>query len=381
MKPLSGAEFAGRLPAPARPAALISSPRSSLAFGSGHRARSGSQCSTNPASLRAASSPILQFLNWGFQQLELAEVLRPRWTAEQLLSHRLGCRPVQLYLEPPPLSDEQAIRFRADVAARAHGMPLQYLIGSTEFYGREFLVGPGVFIPRPETEVLIDTVLKMERQRGGFAGIGGRAGTDLVSGPLHSLRETRERGRRFERPASPGPAAYGEASPLPLPLIVDVGTGSGAIAVTLAMECPGAQVQAIDKSPTALSFARRNAERHGCEISFMEGDLLAAVAPNSADLIVANLPYLNPADAPTWSRELHWEPWLALDGGQEGLSLIQKLMRQAASVLKQDGKLLLEIGAGQSRQIQQDAGASGFRADQIILDLAGLERVMVLWKN
>ncbi len=283
----------------------------------------------------------MTLLNSSAEILESSGIVRPRWTAEQLLSHRLGCRPVELYLEPPSVTSEQAVRFKADVAARAHGMPLQYLMGSAGFYGREFLVGPGLFIPRPETEVLIDVALGL-------------------------LRDTAALLRQ----------AQGERK-----IVVDVGTGSGAIAVTLALELPGIQVQAIDKSPTALSFARRNADRHGCLISFIQGDLLEPLAPNSADLIVANLPYLNPAQAPTWPRELHWEPWLALDGGLDGLSLIQKLMTQAASVLKQDGKLLLEIGAGQSRQIQPDADASRFRVDQVVSDLAGLERVMVLWKN
>jgi len=247
------------------------------------------------------------------------------------LSRRLGCRPVELYLEPPPIAAEQAVRFKADVAARAHSVPLQYLMGSASFYGREFLVGPGVFIPRPETEVLVDVTLRQ---------------------------------------------AQGQRD-----VVIDVGTGSGAVAITLALESPGIQVQAIDKSPTALSFARRNADRHGCSVSFLEGDLLEPCASNSAGMIVANLPYLNPQEAAAWPRELHWEPWLALDGDQEGMSLIQKLILQAGSVLKQDGRLLLEIGAGQVQQIQRYADAGGFRVSQVVSDLAGLERVMVLWKN
>ncbi|MBI3333377.1 MAG: peptide chain release factor N(5)-glutamine methyltransferase, partial [Candidatus Omnitrophica bacterium] len=164
--------------------------------------------------------------------LEGAQVHRPRWTAEQLLSRHLGCAPIGLHLEIPPVTDEEALSFQAGVAARAQGVPLQYLLGSAEFYGREFIVGPGVFCPRPETEVLVEAALSILQ--------------DHPSGAGPDQRLT----------------------------VADIGTGSGAIAITLALECSGVRVLAADRSSLALGFARRNAERLGAAVSFLQGDLL-----------------------------------------------------------------------------------------------------------
>ncbi len=265
------------------------------------------------------------------QLLEEAVVCRPRWTAEQLLSRRLGCRPIELYLEPPPFQEEQRVRFKADVAARANGMPLQYLLGSAEFYGREFFVGPGVFIPRPETEVLIDVAI------------------DLFA---H------------------------------LPFVVDVGTGSGAIAITLALELPGIRVLGVDLSKAALSFAERNRARHQAEVSFLYGELVTMFAMRSLDGIVANLPYLGSETIEGWPRELSWEPRLALDGGEKGLEPMKRLLDQAGRVLRPAGRLLLEMGAEQAKSVAALAQKRGFKVERVVRDLAGLNRVMVLtWKS
>ena len=268
--------------------------------------------------------------------LEKSGIHRPQWTAEQLLSHHLDCRPVELYLDSPEISSEQAIRFQADVAARANGVPLQYLQGSAGFYGREFLVGPGVFIPRPETEILVETVL-------GVIASDQRELSNLV--------------------------------------LADIGTGSGAIAVTLALESPGLRIYAIDQSPLALSFSRRNSARHGCSVSFLQGNCATPLSPGSVDLITANLPYLDPTEALLWPPELAWEPWLALDGGRGGTALIETLIQQAYPVLRPNGKLILEIGLGQLEQISSFAQSHLFRVKEVVKDLAGLERVVVLWRN
>lgn len=291
-------------------------------------------------SVGSAEAPMSrELLKAAVVTLEQAQVHRPRWTAEQLLSRHLGCAPVELHLETPPVTDEQALSFQAGVAARAQGVPLPYLLGSAEFYGREFIVGPGVFCPRPETEVLVEAALRCLRMNG--------ASKD-----------------------DPGLT------------VADIGTGSGAIAITLALECSGVRVLATDWSSLALGFARRNAERLDAAVSFLQGDLLESCSRGSADLITANLPYLNAADSGAWPRELHWEPWLALDGGEGGLSLIGRLIRQAGSVLKPGGRLLLEIGEGQAGPVGLAARQEGFLMERIVRDLAGLERVAVLrWKS
>ncbi len=269
----------------------------------------------------------MKLLRAATELLEKAGACRPRWTAEQLLAHRLNCKPIELYVESPPINSRQAIQFQTDVAARATGVPLQYLLGSTEFYGREFLVGPGVFIPRLETEILIEVVLEL-----------------------------------LPRQAT----------------VMDVGTGSGAIAVTLALERPRVRSVGIDRSSHALSSARRNADRHHAAVTFIQGDLLHSLSEETMDLIVANLPYLDPSRASDWPRELHWEPWAALDGGEAGLSLIQKLIGQSAFVLKPGGSLVLEIGAGQAALVSEFARTNGFKLDRVVPDLSGFDRVAVL---
>ncbi|MDO8729590.1 MAG: peptide chain release factor N(5)-glutamine methyltransferase, partial [Candidatus Omnitrophota bacterium] len=218
--------------------------------------------------------------------------------------------------------------------ARAGGVPLQYLLGTADFYGRRFAVGPGVFNPRPETEILVETVL------------------ELLRGQTHS---------GF--------------------CIADVGTGSGAIAVTLAKERPGLEVIAIEQSFVAMHFARRNAATAGCKIHFVRGNLLEGLGLESLDAIVANPPYLNPAQAVSWPRELAWEPWLALDGGQKGIEITAKLIRQAVRVLKPSGWMALEIGMDQADDVRKLAEQNGFRVERIIKDLTNLDRVAVLWKN
>lgn len=274
------------------------------------------------------ASPANGLIQEAVVQLESAGVHRPQWTAEQLLARRLGCLPVEVYALAHTVPEAAAILFQTDVAARAHGMPLQYVMGSALFYGREFSVGPGVFSTRPETEILVETAI------------------NILMG----------------RPAT----------------IIDVGTGSGAIAITLALECPEAKVIATDVSKVALKFARKNAQALGAQVEFLERDLLTGLAPESAELIVANLPYLNPAQAAAWPRELAWEPWLALDGGIQGLDLIGQLLAQAKSVLKPQGTLLLEIGADQPEQVQVLVNKAGMKVETTLKDLGESPRIVVV---
>jgi release factor glutamine methyltransferase len=201
--------------------------------------------------------------------LERVGVGNPRGVAEQLLAHRLGQPRTEMLLEPAPLTEETRTRFLADAALCAAGMPMQYVMGSACFYGREFAVGPGVLIPRPETEALVAAVLA----------------------------------RFDDRPRK----------------VLDVGTGSGAIAVTLALERPSWTVTGVERSQAALAFARRNASAHQAAVQWLRGDLLRGLPSESMDGIVANLPYLDSALSGDWPRELSWEPLLAQDGGPAGL--------------------------------------------------------------
>ncbi len=286
-----------------------------------------------------ASPPSLQLKRAFIQaadRLAQAKVHRPHWTAEQLLSHQLEVDPITLHLDPPVLTDLQRTRFLKCVAARASGVPLQYLLGKADFYGRTFDVGPGVFIPRPETEVLIEAALN-----------------------------------RFTPFREEGQGGGGLT-------LLDVGTGCGTIAVTLALERPEWKLFACDLSASALRFARRNAAALGASVQFLQGDLGCAVRAGAFDGIVANLPYLNPAQSDTWPVELAWEPRLALDGGQGGVAAIRRLLGNARALLKPGGALLLEIGEGHAELLEPAAAQLRFTLEPVIRDLAGLERVVVL---
>ncbi len=252
--------------------------------------------------------------------------------ASLLLMHVLDVDRAALLTHPErELTPEQTALFRALILQRAAGVPVPYLTGTRAFYDLEFAVTPDVLIPRPETEHLIESALQWAR------------------------------GRRDLR-------------------LVDVGTGSGAIAVTLAVHLPEAHVWAVDVSAAALDVARQNAIRHGVadRITLVRGDLLEPLiaADQPADLIAANLPYIASDELKTLPVAQH-EPWLALDGGADGLDLIRRLLVQAPRVLAQDGLLLVEIAAGQGARVRSLAETAFPSAPiRIIYDYAGHDRVV-----
>jgi release factor glutamine methyltransferase len=212
------------------------------------------------------------------------------------------------------------------------GEPVAYLTGTRAFYDRDLVVTPAVLIPRPETEHLVEAALAWAR----------------------GLAPERQRGLR----------------------IADVGTGSGAIAVTLAAHLPGAQVWAVDISAEALAVAAQNAARHGVtgHLILVEGDLLAQVPP--VDLIAANLPYVPRAKLAALPVTRH-EPWLALDGGPDGLDLIRRLLAQAPAVLAAGGLALLEIEAGQGPAVRALAEAAfPGAAVAVLTDWTGHDRLV-----
>ncbi|KAF1086005.1 Release factor glutamine methyltransferase [Sporotomaculum syntrophicum] len=247
--------------------------------------------------------------------LQAAKYLRdkgafsPRLDAEVLLAHVLGRDRVYLYREASLVLNADSERiYQALLERRACGEPVAYLTGHKEFMGLDFAVGPHVLIPRPETELLVEKALAI-----------------LATWP----------GQR---------------------LAVDVGTGSGAIAVSLANMAPaGTVVHAIDISPQALEIARANALRHGIEVVFHRGDLLAplqgVLAPGSVTVITANLPYIPSNAMAGLPRDVrNYEPALALDGGSDGLDVYRRLIPQAETWLSPGGQLLMEISPEQAEQ-------------------------------
>jgi len=236
---------------------------------------------------------------------------------------------LQRTLLPAENSQVEAI-----VSRRLLREPLQYILNSAYFYGREFYVDSSVLIPRPETELVVELVREILPVLPQCAG-----------------------GLRF----------------------ADVGTGSGSVAVTLACEIPGARILAIDSSKEALQVARINAARHsvGDRVHLLQGDLLTAVGSRYS-AIVANLPYIPTEDIQGLSPEVScFEPRSALDGGANGLGAITRLCSQAAQALDTNGWLVLEVGEGQADRVQQLLSQQHmWESLRSVPDLRGVSRVV-----
>ncbi len=258
-----------------------------------------------------------------------------RLEAELLLGHVLQMPRHQLLASSErTLTGYQEEVLGQLVGRRMDGEPLAYLIGRKEFYGLEFAVSPGVFIPRPETELLVKQALR-------YAG---------------------------KRVADEGEF-----------VIVEPGTGSGAISIALAKELSTARLYATDTCREPLRTANLNIMRHGVSgrVTLIQGSLLEPVQAQ-ADLIVANLPYVTSGDIPGLQREIQWEPREALDGGPDGLDVIRSLLCQAPDKLKENGTIILEIDPHQAGPLEKMARELFPRAATTILrDFSDLDRVFI----
>jgi release factor glutamine methyltransferase len=273
--------------------------------------------------------------------LRVAGVAEPRREAGTLLAHSLGRdRAFLLTHADEALTGARLADFRACVGRRAAGEPFQYIAGRQEFYGLEFEVGPGVLIPRPETELLVEEALRL-------------------------LKGTQA------------------------PLLCDVGTGSGCIAVTLLHERADARGFALDLSPAALAFAARNAARHGVaeRLRPLASDCFDALREGEHrgvrfDLVASNPPYIAESDLAGLQKEVRdHEPRAALTPGGDGLSVIRRLLTQAPEFLKPGGHLLVEIGFGQHGQVSALVERRVWTLLDIRLDLQGIPRTVVLRLN
>ncbi len=253
--------------------------------------------------------------------------------AEVLARHVLGWDRAQLITRgPEPAADDFDEAFEPLVVRREQREPVAMIVGHREFWNLDFEVTPDVLVPRPETELIVETAIDLARE----------------SGPW----------RR----------------------IVDVGTGSGCIGVALAREFNEASVIATDSSAAALAVAWRNAQRHGVQdrMTFVESNLLDEVE-RGADLIVSNPPYCRTVDAGTLQPEvIGYEPHSALFAGPDGLKVIRRLLDGAAAHLAGGGRLVVEFGFGQDAEIVRLARAAGWRVLDIRHDLQQIPRVIVL---
>ena len=254
--------------------------------------------------------------------------------AELLLMHVMGIDRAGLYVR---LDDDLPSKYRSTlsglIARRLTGEPSAYILGHREFYGLDFYVGPGVLIPRPETETLVDEAAAFIRR-------------NFPSGD---------------------------------PVIADIGTGSGAIAISLAHLFSRSTVYATDISAQALDIAVLNCIRHGVRVELLKGDLLAPL-PQPVDIIAANLPYVRDDEMDGLSEEIRGhEPRVALSGGTDGLDVIRRLITGAPAKLREGGAVLVEIAPSQANELVSWVGElDSWGGADIIDDCGGFSRVVKL---
>ena len=277
---------------------------------------------TQPDSVRT-------LLSWGRRELLEAGVDTAELDAQLLLAEALRSDRTSVLASLSELvGPEQRHAYRELVRRRASREPLAYITGRREFWGRTFLVGPGVLVPRPETELLVERALELSEGRAGAA--------------------------------------------------ADVGTGSGCIGITFALQRPRYEVYATDTSPAALDLARLNARGLGAaeRVAFLLGDLLAPL-PVPVDLVLANLPYVPSAEVDELEPEVRaWEPRGALDGGTDGLDLVRALLQQLPGRVTPDATCLLEIDPRQYAALVGEIASSFPRGTvRALRDLSGRIRV------
>ncbi len=283
-----------------------------------------------------AARTISGALNWATRLLKERGIETPRVNAELLLRKTLEIDHVQAYLySDRVLTQPQFTSYKSLINRRIKGEPVQYILGSREFWSLDLRVTPEVLIPRPETELLVEETLKL-------------------------FKDERKLILRF----------------------MEVGTGSGAIAIALAKELEGCFILAEDISWRAVLVAKENARIQGVSgnIRFLAGDLLSPLKEGRSlfDLILSNPPYVPSSQIGTLTREIaKFEPRIALDGGPDGLELFRNIVIRSGSFLKEGGWLMLEFGEGQGEAVAEMIRNTGFFAPPcIIKDHSGVDRVI-----
>jgi release factor glutamine methyltransferase len=274
-------------------------------------------------------------VSWAADDFRRRGIESPRFEAELLLAHALRIDRMHVIIEPArPLDEGELARFRELIRRRRGGEPVAYIRGEKEFYGRVFRIDKRVLVPRPDTEILVETALR----RTTTSSMGGR--------------------------------------------YLDLCTGSGCVAVSLARERPTCKVFAVDLSVEALAVAEENAIRLGAifPTSFLHGDLYTALAgfPELRfELITANPPYITDADFATLPTDVRgFEPRLALTGGPDGLAVLRRVVAGARERLRPGGVLAVEMGAGQSEGVKSLFAEAGFSDIAVDKDYGGHERVV-----
>lgn len=279
-------------------------------------------------------STALEAFRSAINALKKAGIPDPEIEAEAIFKEILGFDLLKIYRDNPVLQSAQELKLKKTLERRRKREPLQYIVGHVEFLGLEILVGKGVLIPRPETELVTKEAL--------------------------------------ERLSSQKNAT-----------ILELCSGSGAIALALAKNLPKSDVIAVEISDKAFKYAEKNKKLNKVKnVRFLKGNLYEPVKGMLFDMIIANPPYIKDEQMKTLAPEVKdWEPLIALSGGPDGLDIIRKIMAGAPGHLKPGGILIQELGAGMGKRILSPlTQKAGLRAVQVKKDLAGLTRIFIARK-
>ena len=280
--------------------------------------------------IKNSPARVIDIIKWADNYFSLNGFENPRIEIEWLLEEILNCKKVDLYLRyEEQLSLKQLNKLHTWMNRRIKKEPIQYIIGKCEFYGRSFIVNKDVFIPRAETETLINIVLSI---------LGNIPGQNIL----------------------------------------DICTGSGSIAVTLAKELNKANISAIDISKRALDIAKFNARRHNVTINFEQIDILTTTYNNKMDMLVCNPPYIPKNEMDMLMEDVRlYEPKIALTDGYDGLLFYKRISKLAPTIVKSGGHVILEVGLKQQPALVKDIfSIQSFTDVQIIPDLNGDPRIM-----
>ena len=276
---------------------------------------------------------IIDLINWGEEYLKEKSIENPRIEIELFLQHLIDCKRIDLYLQFEKIvRSESLATLKSWIKRRINKEPIQYILGSSEFYGRPFIVNKNVLIPRPETEILID--ISIEK--------------------LKNINN---------------------------PLILDVGTGSGCIGITIALEIPSSTIIATDIDERAISVAKNNVEKYGVKnIEFIITDIFHEKINRNVDMLISNPPYIAKEEVPGLMKEVkNYEPLIALTDNNDGLMFYRRFVEIIPSILKKNGTAIMEVGIeDHPDRVEEFFRESGFSDIKTELDLNKDRRALVI---
>ena len=279
---------------------------------------------------------IMKILEWTKQYFQDKGVENPRLDAEVLLCDVLKCQRINLYVHfDQPLEDEELKKYREYVQKRANHEPLAYILGHKAFMKNELKVSPDTLVPRPETELLVEELIKLNKDKGQVK-------------------------------------------------ILDLGCGSGAIVVSLLQELPEAVGVGVDIAPGAIHITDLNANTLKVDkrLKTICSDLFKEIPKDEKfNVIVSNPPYIVTSVIPTLAKDVQKEPLSALDGGQDGLDFYRKIMEKIDKYLEDGGLIAFEIGMDQGKAVEDLCKEKGFAVTAVLKDYAGLDRMVFASKE